>query len=210
LPSELRSGDIAVVDADSYANLYAQLMSWDECVSLAEQFCDQAGIPSDPKELTAHYRPALGDIAAVVNAGFPHNTRPVLRGRSSGPAPWQGRRPAPVRTGAGGGDSHQRLPERGLLDILARTAHLIGWPRHFGPVSGSDLKIRDAMARYVLTVFANGTLLGPAQVARHVRDQVSAHEFVDRGEQAHHLRQDRRRVHRRDQPASSTARSRTA
>ena len=72
---------------------------------------------------------------------------------------------------------HQRLPERGLLDILARTAYLVGWPRHFGPASGSDPKIRDAMARYVLTVFANGTLLGPAQVARHMRDQVSAHEL---------------------------------
>jgi TnpA family transposase len=33
------------------------------------------------------------------------------------------------------------------------------------------------MARYVLTVFANGTLLGPAQVARHMREQVSAHEL---------------------------------
>lgn len=38
----------------------------------------------------------------------------------------------------------------------------LGWTRHFGPASGSDPKIRDAMARYVLTVFANGTLLGPA------------------------------------------------
>jgi TnpA family transposase len=33
------------------------------------------------------------------------------------------------------------------------------------------------MARYVLMVFANGTLLGPAQVARHMRDEVSAHEL---------------------------------
>ncbi|MCC3332258.1 hypothetical protein [Nocardia abscessus] len=88
LASELRSGDIAVVGADSYANLYAQLMSWDECVPLAEQFCGQAGIPSDPTQLTAHYRAALSDIAAVVDAGFPHNTdlsfadgRPVLRRR---------------------------------------------------------------------------------------------------------------------------------
>lgn len=32
---------------------------------------------------------------------------------------------------------HQRLPERGLLGILPRTAHLIGWPQHCGhPVRG--------------------------------------------------------------------------
>ena len=176
LASELRSGDIAVVGADSYANLHAQLMSWDECVPLAAQFCGQAGIPSDPKELTAHYRAALGDIAAVVDAGFPHNTdlsfedgRPVLRRRKGAD-----RRPSALALEE---SIHQRLPERGLLDILARTAHLVGWPRHFGPASGSDPKIRAAMARYVLTVFANGTLLGPAQVARHMRDQVSAHEL---------------------------------
>jgi hypothetical protein len=176
LASELRSGDIAVVGADSYANLHAQLMSWDECVPLAAQFCGQAGIPADPKELTAHYRAALGDIATVVDAGFPHNTdlsfedgRPVLRRRKGAD-----RRPSALALEE---SIHQRLPERGLLDILARTAHLVGWPRHFGPASGSDPKIRDAMARYVPTVFANGTFLGPAQVARHMRDQVSAHEL---------------------------------
>jgi hypothetical protein len=45
----------------------------------------------DPHELTAHYRAALGDIAAVVDAKFPHNTdlsfedgRPVLRRRELG------------------------------------------------------------------------------------------------------------------------------
>ncbi|WP_199786467.1 MULTISPECIES: Tn3 family transposase [Actinomycetes] len=177
LASELRSGDIAVAGADSFANLHAQLMSWEECEPLAVQFCGQAGIPSDPKQLTAHYRAALGDIAAVVDAGFPHNTdlsfedgRPVLRRRKGAD-----RRPSALALEDA---IHQRLPERGLLDILARTAHLLGWTRHFGPASGSDPKIRgDRMARYVLTVFANGTLLGPAQVARHMRDQVSAHEL---------------------------------
>ncbi len=112
----------------------------------------------------------------MVDAGFPRNTdlsfadgRPVLRRRKGAD-----RRPSALALEEA---IHQRLPERGLLDILARTAHLVGWPRHFGPASGSDPKIRDAMARYVLTVFANGTLLGPAQVARHMRDQVSAHEL---------------------------------
>lgn len=72
---------------------------------------------------------------------------------------------------------HDRLPQRGLLDILTRTAYLLGWHHHFGPASGSDPKIRDAMARYILTVFAHGTLLGPAQVAAHMRGQVSVHEL---------------------------------
>jgi hypothetical protein len=47
-----------------------------------------------------------------------------------------------------------------------------------GPASGSDTKIRDALGRYVLTAFAYGTLLGPAQVAAHMRGQVSVHELT--------------------------------
>lgn len=73
---------------------------------------------------------------------------------------------------------HQRLPERGLLDILTRTAYQIGWTRHFGPPSGSDPKLADALGRYVLTAFCYGTGLGPAQIARHMRGQVSAHELA--------------------------------
>jgi predicted secreted Zn-dependent protease len=51
---------------------------------------------------------------------------------------------------------HQRLPERGLLDILARTAYQIGWTRHFGPASGSDPKLANALGRYVLTAWSRG------------------------------------------------------
>jgi hypothetical protein len=47
LAAELRSGDIAVAGSDSYANLHAQLMSWEQCEPLVEGFCAQAGIPAD-------------------------------------------------------------------------------------------------------------------------------------------------------------------
>ncbi|GGV55777.1 Tn3 family transposase [Streptomyces spectabilis] len=55
--------------------------------------------------------------------------------------------------------------------------------RHFGPASGSDPKIRDKLARYVLTVFTYGTNAGPAQVARHMRQKVSVHGLSLTGNQ---------------------------
>lgn len=55
-------------------------------------------------------------------------------------------------------------------------AYWTGWPRHFGPVSGSDPKISDPFGRYVLAVFTYGANLGPHQVARHMRG-VSANQF---------------------------------
>ena len=77
---ELRSGDIAVAGSDSYANLHDQLMTWEECRPLADAFCAQAGIPSDPAALTAHYRSLLASTAARVDAGYPSNTDLVLEG----------------------------------------------------------------------------------------------------------------------------------
>ncbi|MFD1502599.1 Tn3 family transposase, partial [Streptosporangium lutulentum] len=176
LVAELRSGDIAVAGSDSFANLHDQLMSWEECRPLVPAFCAQAGIPVEASALTAHYRDKLSAIAAVVDVGYPGNTdlvleggRPVLRRRKGAD-----RRPQALELEAA---IHDRLPQRALLDILTRTAYLLGWYRHFGPASGSDPKIRNAMARYVLTAFAYGTLLGPAQVAAHMRGTVSVHEL---------------------------------
>ncbi|MCA1677608.1 MAG: transposase, partial [Actinobacteria bacterium] len=68
------------------------------------------------------------------------------------------------------------MPERTLLEILARTAYWLEWWRRFGPASGSDPKLAAPLLRYVLTTFTYGANLGPAQAARHIRG-VSAHEL---------------------------------
>jgi TnpA family transposase len=70
----------------------------------------------------------------------------------------------------------QRMPERTLLGILARTAHWLEWHRRFCPASGSDPKLADPLFRYVITTFCYGSNLGPAQAARHIAG-VSAHEL---------------------------------
>src|SRR6266487_5397085 len=69
---------------------------------------------------------------------------------------------------------HARLPERHLLDILCRVDHWVNWSRHFGPLSGSEPKMEDAKARQILTVFAYGTNLGPHQMARHLRGDITS------------------------------------
>jgi TnpA family transposase len=179
LAAELRSGDIAVAGSDSYASLHDQLMSWEECQPHVAEFCEQAGIPAEARDLVAHFRAKLTKTAASVDAGYPANTdlrlegdKPVLARRKGAE-----RRPSALTLEARILD---RLPERGLLDILARTAHLTGWHRHFGPPSGSDPKIGDTMGRYVVTAFAYGGNLGPTEVARHTRG-ISAHDIYTAG-----------------------------
>jgi TnpA family transposase len=74
------------------------------------------------------------------------------------------------------------MPRRSVLEILKNMHHWTGWTRHFGPSSGSDPKLDDPLTRYVILAFGQGCNLGFAQTARHLRNDVSAHElsFVNR------------------------------
>ncbi len=65
LAAELRSGDVAVVGSDAYANLYDQLMSWRECQPLVADYCAEAGIPADHGAFVAQLR---GELATAINA----------------------------------------------------------------------------------------------------------------------------------------------
>lgn len=177
LAAELNSGDIAVTGSESYANLHVQLMSWEQCEPLAGEYCAQAGLPGTAQECVAAWRKQLADLAERVDAGYPGNAdlvisdgRPVLKRRAGA-----GRRASALALETA---VHQRLPQRELLGILARTAYQTGWPRHFGPASGSDPKLRDALGRYVATAFCYGTYLGPAELARHMPGQVTARELA--------------------------------
>jgi hypothetical protein len=66
------------------------------------------------------------------------------------------------------------MPERHLLDILKHAEHWAHYTRHFGPPSGSDTKLAQAVRRYLFTVFGYGCNLGPNQTARHAADIATA------------------------------------
>jgi Domain of unknown function (DUF4158) len=66
LAAELRSGDIAVVGSDAYANLYDQLMPWRECEPLVADYCAAAGIPTDAAAFRAVLTAELAEVAERV------------------------------------------------------------------------------------------------------------------------------------------------
>jgi hypothetical protein len=122
-------------------------------------------------------RAKLAAQAAAVDAGFPANTDLTID-QATGAPTLKRRRAKSVENGGLVLEEiiKQRMPERTLLEILARTAYWLEWWRRFGPASGSDPKLSDPLLRYVLTTFTYGCNLGPAQAARHIRG-VSAHEL---------------------------------
>jgi hypothetical protein len=184
LTQELRTGDVAVIGSESYANLHDQLLSWQACEPLVADYCEQAGLPATAPAFTAALKQKLTATAAKVDAGYPDNADLAIDA-ASGKIVLTPRKGKDRRKSAQDLEAEllRRLPEWSLLDVLARTAYWIQWWRHFGPASGSDPKIRDKLARYVLTVFCYGTNAGPAQVARHMRQKVSGHELSLAGNQ---------------------------
>jgi hypothetical protein len=180
LAEELRTGNIAVAGSDAYANWSSRLLGWTDCQPLLEGFCDEAGIPSTASGFVEQLQVALAEKADEVDRMYPANGdlviddsgRPSLKRRVT--------LEPPAAALALEELVKRRMPERCLLDILARTAFWLSWWRRFGPSSGSDPKLADPLLRYVLTTFAYGCNLGPYETARHIRE-VSAYELLKTG-----------------------------
>ena len=59
-----------------------------------------------------------------------------------------------------------KLTDTHILDLMADVQHWLNWCGCFGPLSGFETKLEDATLRQMLTVFAYGSHMGPAQMAR--------------------------------------------
>ena len=71
--------------------------------------------------------------------------------------------------------AYNKLKELPKSTSINHFNHYTGWANVFGPQSGSDPKIPNAVERYILTTFAYGTGMGPTQAAQHMQHHVSAH-----------------------------------
>lgn len=175
LADELRSGDIAVVGAESYGDYRAQMLPWSACEPLVADYCRELDLPPTAAGFVAALHARLSQRAELVDAGFPENThldidaqgRPRLKRLTA--------RDIPKRARELEAAILERMPEVNLIDIVADVAHWTGFTGRFGPLSGSDPKLDSPRQRYLFTTFAYGTNLGPAQAARHMRGVVSAH-----------------------------------
>jgi TnpA family transposase len=183
LAAELRSGDIAVVGADSYANFFDQLLSSEEVEPRIAGYCAEVGLPATAGEFRALIEGNLRRTSAEVDAGYPDNADLVIdeHGHPTLKRHRAKDHPASVATLAKAVEA--RMHEVSLLDIVTRTAHWVGWHRHFGPLSGSDPKLAHPLGRYAVITFTYGTNMGPYQMSRHLRGAVSPHEISAPGNQ---------------------------
>ena len=182
LAAEIKSGDVAIRGSEAYADYREQLLSWEECEPLVDDYCQHTALQNNAQAFVNNLREVLTQKAAEVDAGFPNNK--ALGLHESGMPILKRNEPRESKASARALEAAllQRMDERNVIDVLCNVAHWTGWNRHFGPLSGSDPKIENPGERYILTAFTYGCNLGPAQASRHLRGTVTPHmlSFINR------------------------------
>jgi len=175
---ELRTGDLCVAGSEQFADYRDQLLSWEECEPKLTTYCQQLGFPMTAEGFVEHLRTWLTDVAAEVDRTRSQNHELVINEKGE-PALKKLRAKVQPTTLAHLEEAlHEKIPERHLLDVLARIDQVTGFTRHFGPLSGSEPKVADARERHLLTIFAYGTHLGPHQMARHLKGVLNADQIA--------------------------------
>jgi TnpA family transposase len=174
LADALQSGDFYVVGAEEFADYRAQLLPWSEYVPRLAAYCTALGIPERGVDFAAALKAELTTLAAEVDAGFPANSELSVDEDGTPHLKQLATSVQPKGLVEFEQEIRARMPERHLLDILKHVEHWAGYTRHFGPPSGADPKLANAIQRYLFTVFGYGCNLGPNQTARHAPEIATA------------------------------------
>jgi TnpA family transposase len=169
----LKSGDLYAPGSGAFDDYRKQLLPWDQCKPLLNNYCQAVGLPISGGDFVAALRHRLDDLAPQVDNDFPGNSELTIDLDGTPHLKRQKTTPLPEGLRAFQEAVHARMPERHLLDILKHVHHWVPYTRHFGPPSGSDSKLRDAVQRYLFTVFGFGCNLGASQTASHAPGNVN-------------------------------------
>lgn len=171
--NHLRSGDLYVAGSEEYADYRTQLLPWTECEKRLATYCETVGLPTTAGSFVQQLRQQLTDLARRVDKGFPENSDLSFDKDGKPHLKRVVKQPLPEGTEALQEAIRERMPERHLLDILKHVHYWVNYTAHFGPPAGTEPKLADAVSRYLMTLFAYGCNMGPAQLARHTRGLVS-------------------------------------
>jgi TnpA family transposase len=174
LADALQTGDLYIVGAENFSDYRAQLLPWAECEARLPAYCAALGIPERGEDFAAALRAELTTLAAAVDAGFPANSEFSIDADGTPHLKQLVTTEQPAGLAEFEHEMRARMPERHLLDILKHAEHWARYTRHFGPPSGSDPKLAQAVQRYLFTVFGYGCNLGPSQTAKHAPEIASA------------------------------------
>lgn len=165
---DLKTGDLYIEGSDRYANTWAQGISWETYAKSVDAYGQMLGFPVDGPGFVAHLKTWLSKIAQETDQTFLNarvtieHGEPVIHKTPRKQPPAGLKRLEKLLV--------PKLNDAHLLDLMADAQHWLNWCKPFGPLSGFETKLEDAILRQMLTVFAYGTHMGPAQMARSFPD----------------------------------------
>jgi TnpA family transposase len=169
LVQELKSGDICVIGSHAYSDYRQELLPLAGCEKTLAEYGEQVGLPIDPNEFIAHVKNLLAQAGSQTDEGYPANEHfEIINGEPR--LKKLKRKPSPKDLDSLEEKLSRRLDhlDLTLLDVFTETMKWLRWGRFFGPLSGYQRKITEEAKRYILTVFAYGTGLGPLQAAKTI------------------------------------------
>ena len=169
----LRCGDVYVEGSAAHADYRQQLVPWQECAPRVPAYCQALQFASTASGFVAELRERLRDASHRVETTYPENTELTIDQEGTPHLKRLPVSPVPEDLETIEALLKERMPERHLLDILKNVQHWVGYTRHFGPPSGADPKLSDAVMRYIFTVFGYASELGASQTARHTTGPIS-------------------------------------
>ena len=170
----LSSGDLYVKGARNYADYRDQLMPWKECQQYLKEFCQETGIASDPDKFLDELKSWLTQTATLVDENYDNQSAFVINEEDGRPV--LKKYDSVSKTDKAESTERlirEKIKEKSVLDILCNAHHHTGWAHEFGPISGNEPKLDQAIEKYILTTFCYGTGMGPTQTAKHVRSDIS-------------------------------------
>ena len=164
-----RAGDLIANNADLFAGYKAHLLSKEECSSKINDYCKLVNIPSTGVAAIEQLKEQLLTAAKKLDDNYP-NIKGFTIDKLGNPVLSRPKaKPINKTTNWLRHQIKMRIQDKHVLDVLCITNHHTGWANHFQHVSGTASKISYAIEKYILSVFASGTSLGPTQTVKHFK-----------------------------------------
>ncbi|MEG0672316.1 Tn3 family transposase [Clostridium sp.] len=175
LASGLKTGDLCIDNSEEFADYREQLLPWGECEPLVSDFCAEMDFKEDPSEFVEQLKSLLKEKSMEVDKNYPDNGNIIIN--EKGGVVLKRAKPNTIPKSSVDLENaiYKCLPERDVIEVLCNVEHWLNWTRHFGPLSGSDPKLDDAVERYVTLAFGYGCNLGATQTSRHMKNSVTPH-----------------------------------
>jgi len=182
LASGLRTGDLCIDTSEDFADYRKQLLPWEECEPLVSDFCTEMDFKQNPSEFVDQLKSLLKEKSVEVDKNYSDNGNITINEKGDVVLKRAKAKSIPKSAIDLENAIHKCLPERDVIQILCNVEYWLNWTRHFGPLSGSDPKLENAVERYVTLAFGYGCNLGATQTSRHMKNSVTPHmlSFVNR------------------------------